>query len=184
VIDARGGSNSGNSGGGGSGGAIRLVANTINNQGTIYVNGGNGQTTLGYGGGGLVRFEAFTVTGVNGVAGGLGFALSSIPYNLSLPAGGPSTLGVSSVNGVSVNANPFSFPDATINTSSAVPVVISGTNIPSGTTGNLYVFSESAPDQAFPFTLTGTLQSTTATVNVSYPSGGSRGFATVTWKSQ
>jgi hypothetical protein len=63
-------------------------------------------------------------------------------------------------------------------------VVISGSNIPSGTTGNLYIFSETAADQILPFTLTGTLQSTTATVNVPYPSGGSRGFAKAVWTSQ
>jgi hypothetical protein len=82
---------------------------------------------------------------------------------------------------VTVNANPFVFPDVTINTGSPVQVIILGTNIPPGTSGNLYVFSENSPDQVVPFTLTGTLQSTTATVSVPYPSGGSRGFAKAIW---
>jgi len=90
---------------------------------------------------------------------------------------------VTSINGVSINANPFNFPDATVATSTPVPVVITGVNIPPNTTGNLYIFSESAPDQTIPFTLTGTFASTSATVNVPYPSGGSRGFAKAIWVS-
>jgi hypothetical protein len=109
---------------------------------------------------------------------------SSTPYNLALPVGGPSILSVTSVNGTTVRANPFSFPDSTIATGTAVPVVISGTNIPNNTNGNLYIFSENAPDQVISFTLAGTLASTSATVNVPYPSGGSRGFAKVVWTSQ
>ena len=68
-----------------------------------------------------------------------------------------------------------------INTSGAVAVVISGTFIPPNTTGKLSIFSETGADQSISFTLSGTFASTTATVNVTYPAGGSRGFAKVTW---
>jgi hypothetical protein len=167
-------------GGGGSGGAVRLVSNTITNSGGVGAAGGEGGTNSAptNGGTGIVRFEGFNVT-----TGGLG-PLTSIPYSLALPVGGPSTVSVTSVNGISVNANPFSFPDATIATGAAVQVVISGINVPSGTMGNLYIYSETAADQTIQFTLTGSLASTTANVNVPYPSGGSRGFAKAVWTSQ
>ena len=180
VLDARGGAGGNGTGGGGSGGAVRLVSNTITNNGTVVVGGGlaGGDNGSQAGGSGIVRFEGFAVnTGaVNGTT-----ALTSTPYSLALPIGGPSNVSITSVNNIAVNANPFSFPDTTISTGTAVPVIISGVNVPSGTSGNLYIFSETAPDQVIPFTLTGSLQSTTATVNVSYPSGGSRGFAKVIW---
>ena len=99
---------------------------------------------------------------------------------LALPTGGSSSLTVSSVKGVTISANPFTFPDTAINTSEAVPVVISGTNIPPNTTRKLSIFSETGADQSISFTLTGTFASTTATVNVTYPAGGSRGFGRVT----
>jgi hypothetical protein len=159
---------------------VRLASNTVTNNGSVLGGGGlpGGDSGSQAGGAGIVRFEGFTVVAgtVNGTA-----AQTSTPYNLALPIGGPSVISITSVNNVTVNANPFSFPDSTISTGSAVPVVISGVNVPSGTTGTLYVFSETAPDQVIPFTLTGSLQSTTATVNVSYPSGGSRGFAKAVW---
>jgi hypothetical protein len=161
-------------GGGGGGGAVRLVANTLSivNFGITVAGGANN------GGGGIIRLEGFTVTG------GIGGAIISTPVSISLPTGGTSTISVTKVNNIAINANPFSFPDVTINTGSPVPVIISGVNIPPGTTGNLYIYGETTADQVIPFTLTGTLQSTVATVNVSYPSVGSRGFAKVTWTGQ
>lgn len=176
-INAQGGVGGGNYSGGGSGGAVRLVSNQITSVSISVAGngGGSGGTT---GGGGLVRLEAYTLSD-NGESGGT--LITSIPYNLSLPVGGLSTVSVTSVNGVAINANPFNFPDAAIATAVAVPVVISGVNVPPGTMGDLYVFSETAADQVFPFTLAGTIASTTATVNVPYPAGGSRGFAKATW---
>jgi hypothetical protein len=161
--------------------AIRLVANTIAINCFLNTNGGIGVGSAGEisshdGAAGVARLEAFTVS--------TGQSATSTPVSISLPVGGPALVSVTKVNNVAINANPFSFPDITINTGSSVPVVISGVNIPPGTTGNLYVFGETTADQTIPFTLTGTLQSTTATVNVSYPSVGSRGFAKVTWTGQ
>jgi hypothetical protein len=168
--------------GGGSGGAVRLVANTVsftnNISGESGVNAAGGSPN---GGGGIIRLEAFTETGGTGSAQTV---IVSTPVSISLPTGGTSTINVTKVNNIAINANPFSFPDVTINTGSPVPVIISGVNIPPGTTGNLYIYGETTADQVIPFTLTGTLQSTAATVSVSYPSVGSRGFAKVTWTGQ
>lgn len=190
-VKAYGGNGSNNYGGAGSGGAIRLVSNSITaNSGIVVCGGLPGSGGSGLGGGGIARVEAFSyianigVAACNSSADQVGTLYTSVPYNLALPTGGASLVSVTSVNGTTINANPFTFPDATINTGSSVPVIISGANVPAGTQGNLYIFSESAPDQMLPFTLAGTLQSTTATVNVPYPAGGSRGFAKATWKSQ
>ncbi|MDX2149369.1 MAG: hypothetical protein SFV54_01445 [Bryobacteraceae bacterium] len=133
-----------------------------------------------------MRYEAYALSGTTGardcaINTSAGIALTSLPYNVAPPVAGPSTISVTSVNGITINANPFVFPDATINTSAPVPVVITGANVPPGTAGTLVIYSESAPDQTLPFTLTGTLASTTATVNVTWPTGGSRGFARAIW---
>ncbi len=168
--------------GGGSGGSVRLVSNSIT------FNGGSGINVFGGSGSSNGACGSPTGSPANSGANGLARAecfngCDSAPYALNLPANGVSSVSVTSVNGTAVNANPFTFPDVTVATSSPVSVVISATNIPPGTTGNLYIYSETAPDQILPFTLAGTLASTTATVSVTVPPGGSRGFAKVTWMS-
>jgi hypothetical protein len=88
---------------------------------------------------------------------------------------------VASINGTTINANPFSFPDTTINTGSPVPVVINATNLPTGATVTLYVISDSQANQAISVTLAGNTQASSGTVNVTFPPGGSRGFVKATW---
>jgi hypothetical protein len=182
------GAGGGDLAGAGSGGAIRLVSNVVTNsvgggcQGSFYVRPPGGGAPSG-----LVRFEGYTVN-VVGAAGGcgvLGNSVTSTPHNVAIPTGGISMISVTSINGMPINANPFNFPDATIATGSTVSVVISGTNIPPNTSGTLYIFSENAADQTFPFTLTatGAPNQTSATISVSYPVGGSRGFARAVWVS-
>jgi hypothetical protein len=178
-IKANGGNGDPQYSGGGSGRAIRLVSNKITNNGNINVTGGVSARAFA-GASGLVRLEAFTIA-VGSISGN---SLTTPPYGLALPTGGSPNLTVSSVNGVTINANPFTFPDIPINTSSAVPVVITGNFIPNNTTGKLNIFSETGADQSISFTLTstgGSQTATSATVNVTYPAGGSRGFAKVTW---
>jgi hypothetical protein len=99
-----------------------------------------------------------------------------VPFALNLPTIPPPVITVTSINGVPINANPFSFPDTTINTSSPVPVVISATNVPVASTVTLYLLSDVQPNQNIPVTLTGNNQSSSATVQVTFPPGGSRGF--------
>ncbi len=178
VINASGGNDdiTNSYGGGGSGGSIRLVSNKITNSGHIFVVGGSAQNSYP-GTFGLVRLEAFTIN-PGSIAGN---SVTSLPYRLALPTGGSPSLTVSSINGTTINANPFTFPDLPINTSSTVPVIISASLIPPNTTGTLSVFSETGADQSISFTLTGSFAASTATVNVTFPAGGSRGFAKVTW---
>jgi hypothetical protein len=89
---------------------------------------------------------------------------------------------VTSINGTPINANPFSFPDITLNSSSPITVAIQAQYIPVGTIPKLTVFSESGADQVINGTpLAGTLQSSTSTATVTFPMGGSRGFVKATW---
>ena len=174
----------GNGGGrrcGGSGGAVRLVANNVtlqnpNNGGVIDVRA-NGGSYCKAGSGpssGILRIE----TNDNRFNAGylLGPSINSVPFSLNLPTQLQPNITVSKINGVTFNANPFSFPDTTINTNTPVPVIITATNVPLASTVTLYILSDTAANQTISVTLTGTDQASTATVNVTFPSGGSRGF--------
>jgi len=106
----------------------------------------------------------------------------SPPFQIVLPATPPSSVRVASIAGIPINANPFSFPDAVINSSSPVAVVIEARYVPPGTVPKVFVFSENVADQAVTApALAGTLQLSTSTVNVTIPAGGSRGFVKLTW---
>jgi hypothetical protein len=158
----------------GSGGAVRLIAGaiTIAQGGTVRVVSAGTQS-------GFARLESFQLTLQGGVAGSY---TTSMPLQVALPTTGPSFVKVTSVNGIAINANPFTFPDVTINTSSPVPVVMQGTNVPPGAIPTLYIVSETGPDQVITApALEGTLQSSTSTVNITYPAGGSRGLVRVSW---
>jgi hypothetical protein len=85
---------------------------------------------------------------------------------------------------MSINANPFSFPDATINSATPVPVVIKATNTPATATVMLYTLSDTAANQQItipPASISGTNASWTATVPVLFPTGGTRGFVKAIW---
>jgi hypothetical protein len=184
TIGANGGaaglSNAGYGGGGAAGGAIRLVSNTITGSGSLNAYGGSGPYwAYGAGGPGTIRREAYT----DSFAGSINATLyQDVPAPLFLPTVGPPSIIVTSINGTTINENPFSFPDLNINTGSSVPVVITANNIPVGTVPTLYVFSETG-DQALPCTggLQGTLAVSTCTVNLTFPTGASRGFVKATW---
>jgi hypothetical protein len=175
VIYASGGSG-GSRGCGGAGGAVRLIANSIigQNDNGINVNAGGGSACKVNPQTGLARVEGNSISWGNNWGGGPN--ISSVPFALNLPTVPPPVLTVTSINGVAINANPFSFPDKTINTSSPVPVVISATNVPLASSVTLYLISDVQPNQAIPVALTGTDQSSTATISVTFPPGGSRGF--------
>ena len=162
----------------GSGGAIRLISNTINTSGILDVSFGGSTLTAPFAG--LIRIESFQ----GSVAGNLrGPSIKSVPFILSLPATSPSAVTVTSINGIAINANPFSFPDALINAPGPVTVSIQAQYIPPGTVPKLIVFSEAGPDQTITGTpLLGTLQSSTSTATVTFPpNAGSRGFVKAIW---
>lgn len=172
-----GGPSSCGGGGGGSGGAIRLMA-------PIIAGSSNGADSIsvlagGYASNGKIRLEAFTDTYVGVVRSPIS---RSVPFAIALPASAPGSLTVTSINGVTINANPFSFPDTTINSSGPVTIKIQAQYIPPGTVPKLTVFSDTGADQVIACSpLSGTLQSSTSTATVTFPTGGSRGFVKATW---
>lgn len=172
--------------GGGAGGGIRLAAPTITGGGTLtataYACGG------ACGGPGFVRLEAFTddfhgtfaPPGFNGTPESMGS-----PFSTFIPTNGPPSLKIVSVNGVSVTQPPtgnLATPDATINATSPVAVSLQAANIPPGTVLTLHVFSDDDMDQTVHTTpLLGTLQSSTATATLTFPSGFSLASVKATW---
>ena len=185
AINAPGGNNVNacfNAGGSGAGGAVRLVANTIQGNGNVNVSGaGACNVAIQAGGSGFARFESNNLGGVN-VSGP---NTRSTPFALNLPTTPAPSMKVTSINGQTINSNPFIFPDLTINTTAQVPVTIQAQYVPAGTIAKIYVFSEVGADQVInigPLTATGTDQTlTTATANITYPPGGSRGYVKATW---
>ena len=160
---------------------MRLVANSLigSNQGFIYVDYAGGGVCKSQPQYGLARVEAVSYnSGINFQGGP--FVLS-LPFQLNLPTVPPPVITVSSINGIPINANPFSFPDATINTAQPVPVVINATNMPVAATVTMYLLSDTAANQSIPVTMTGTTQSSAATVSVTFPAGGTRGFVKANW---
>jgi hypothetical protein len=181
-IYASGGSGGGR-GCGGAGGAVRLVTNLIsgvNSSFGIIVAAGTGNVCKSAAQPGFARLE--TNSFANFSTGNVtGPAVTSLPFSLNLPSSPPPVITVASINGQPFNANPFSFPDTTINSTTPVPVVIKATNLPVNATVTLYLLSDTSPNQAIQVTLSGNSTSSTATVPVLFASGGTRGFVKATW---
>ena len=188
IISADGGNGQyGSQGGCGSGGAIRLVSNTITASGTLsaigyYTTGGTSAGTPGQ-----IRLEATTIN-FTGTLCDSSYACStplaeSNPLPLLVPTTRQPSVQVTQINGMKITENPATFPDATINTSSPVPVVITAHQVPMGTVPILYIFSETQDLDAQPCSggLQGTLATSTCTVNIIYPPTDSRGFVRATW---
>ena len=183
-------------GGAGSGGAIRLIAPTITDiaqgdgapicgRGVLLASGYVG---LNIGQNGVIRIEAFN-TNVNfgcvassgALASGTA-VLTSLPFSGAVPTGGPSVLKVTSINGIAINANPFSFPDAVINSGGPVTVTVQAQNIPVGTVPTIIVTSELGGTQSVSCSpLQGTLQQSTCSASITFATGGSHGFVKATW---
>lgn len=188
AINASGGG-SGGWGGAGSGGAVRLVAPNITT-GSFDVRGGesNGSFPL-TGGAGWVRLEGNQITpATTGVNPASSLAKGALPHPSTLrPA---SSVRVTAIDGIIVSPDPsgnFQVPDAVINNAEAVNVDIQATGIPPGTSVTLWVYPEIPVDSTTVYlptvqaTLTGTLQSSTATAAFQFPYGVSRGFIRANW---
>lgn len=171
-------------GGGGSGGGIRLVAPVITGAGSLNVLGGGGGTGLNGSGGasGIIRIETFTDNFRGPINGP--FSVGE-PFALFLPTTPPPSVSIISVNGVALPQPPTGnvvTPDSTIDTLSPVQITIQASFIPPGTVITLHVFSDNNTDQTVQTTpLLGALQSSTATANVTFPSGFSLNFVKATW---
>jgi hypothetical protein len=53
--------------------------------------------------------------------------------------------------------------------------------MPTNATVTLYLLSDTSANQAIPVALQGNTTSSTATLQVTFPSGGTRGFVKATW---
>jgi hypothetical protein len=173
------------SGGGGAGGGIRLLAPTLNGSGTLSALAGlgGGFNSNNRGANGAIRLEAFTDNFVGSLSG-TAFTLGS-PFSTFVPATGPPSIAIATINGVNVSQTPtgnLATPDASIDTTSPVQMTVQAKFIPPGTVVTLHVFSDNGTDQTVQTTpLQGTLQSSTATATVTFPSGFSLQFVKATW---
>jgi len=180
LIQAQGGTggNSGNScgiGAGGAGGNVRIVAQEIVGSGVIYVNGANrGNGTGPASPGGYVRFEASFNTYSGQIVGAVGGSFVIFP-TAPLPANQPQ-LRISSIGGEAAPAAPsasLSSPDITFQTAvGTVPLVVSASNVPVGTTVTIRVTPAiGSPTTAVTGPLSGPVDNLTAQANVILPPG-------------
>lgn len=165
-------------GGGGAGGAIRLVANNITGGGTLNVSGGPGHTsTVGAGGSGYIRAEAYDFSGFNPIISPADANFSLATPNPAIPANLPQ-LQITSVAGIAPPATPVgSFngvSDITVPTAQVNPVTValSAANIPIGTTVQVKVTPEyGASTTVQSSALAGSQASSTATASITLPTG-------------
>jgi len=159
-------------GGAGSGGGIRLVTNTIAGTGSIYA--------------AVIRLEAFNSSSQFSISGS---ETSDTPTGpLVLPTVAQPSITITSINSVAAPATPMasvSSPDVTFNSANPVTLAVQATNIPVGTVVTLHLYSDNTgTDQTVQTTpLAGTLQSSTATASVTFPSGYSMNYVKATWTS-
>jgi hypothetical protein len=175
TINANGGAGGSSEGGGGAGGGVRLVATTLaGSGGSLTVAGGAGGTGTysngGAGSAGRIRLEAYTFTAA------ITFSVApsiTVPGSTTL-AGNP-TLSLTSVAGVAAPANPggaYGAPDITLpnTTTNPVSVALAASNIPLGTTVNVFVTpQEGTASSATSTGLAGSLASSTAAASVTIP---------------
>lgn len=163
------------SGGSGSGGAIRVVANTVSGSPCLNVFSGPDNFNVPTGSSGIIRIEGFDLsqyvprcsTNEQTLGQPNPVTLSNAP-----------TLRIASVGGVAAPANPSGSsnapPDVVVPSSvpNPVQVVVNGTNLPSGTTIQVKLTPETGNPTTVTGTLSGSTASSTATVNMTLPTGG------------
>ncbi len=176
--------------GGGSGGAIHLVAPSLSGGGLESVNGGasGGQAS---GGPGWIRLEGFVITGLTGFNPSTAVVTRGTPVNPTAfrPVG---SIRVSAVDGIPVALTPtgsLTLPDVSISKLTPVSIEIEAHGIPPGTIVTLQIFSQTPTDLntvnvTTTAPLVGTLQSSNATFQFTFPYGFSRGFVRATWTPQ
>ena len=175
-----GGRSNGSNGGSGSGGAIHLIAPSISGGGQLYTFAGGDLSQ----GSGYVALNAAnnTFSGIDNYGPVTKGPLFSppLPTPSTLPA-----LTIASVNGVNVAQPPhgaFQTADVTINASNTVAVAITASGVPLGTVVKLLIQSEFGTDQSVNCTpLAGSVASSSATCNASFPTSWSHILASVSW---
>jgi hypothetical protein len=164
------------SGGSGSGGAIRIVANIVSGNPCLDVSSGPDNFNVPTGSPGIIRIEGFDLTQYVPRCSTSEQTLGQ-PNPVTLP--NTPTLVIASVGGVAAPANPLGLingaPDIIVPTSvpNPVPVVVNGTNLPSGTAIQVKLTPETgATATTVGGNLSGSTASSSVTVNVPLPAGG------------
>jgi hypothetical protein len=203
-----GGLGTGYAGGAGSGGTIGLYAPTILDtgsgdstcvgngvaHGTLWAGANTGAVN---GSNGVIRLEATTLTvdvtdcvgtGPGDPAGPATVQTGPlVALSINSQNGLLTQISVASVNGVIVGNSSFiypaGFPNATISSPAAVTVNVAAQNIPVGTIPQIIVTSmNSGITQATSCpALAGTFGSSTSSCSVTFPAGGSYGYAKAVW---
>lgn len=172
---------------GGSGGSIHLLAPRIEGVGSINAAGGYvpnwGVPAASVG---RIRIETYDYAFTGSIDP---TPTRGTPYKIYTATNSPSPhLKVTTVDGVAVASNPlgsFKFPDVVISNGKTVTVQIEAHNVPVGTVAHLRVTSENSNDQNIDSTpLAGTLETSTATVQVTLPPGFSNGLVDAQWMPQ
>ena len=113
------------------------MSNTISRSGLLVANGGFSPANSGQAG--RIRLEAYTISFTGSIQG---TQSQSAPFPLLQLTAGPATAKVISIGGTPINPNPNTFPDITVNSVSALPVVIQAHNIPATATINLTILNQ------------------------------------------
>ena len=183
AIDARGGAggrSNNHAGGGGSGGAVHLQSPIIAGCGTHLLISGGASPYPGPGSSGRIRLDTTSLRSVTSDPAG---ALTGPLVNIPLPTAAP-VVRLTSIGGQPTPANPsagYTVPDVNIDSSAAVPVAVAASYIPVGTPVTLILIPDVGSDLTANMTLAGTLENSTATVNVAIPRGVSRLFVRAVW---
>jgi hypothetical protein len=165
---AGGGGQGQNYGGDGSGGGIRLVANTINNNGSISAmppRTYNLSAWLSFAGVGRIRIESYNLS-----LGSMNpYPSITLPNAVVMP--NIPSLSITQINGVLVPpaaTGSYTSPDISLPaaTSSPVSVDVSAANIPVGTSVEIDAVPQSGSSSSVTTTLVGTDASSTASANL------------------
>lgn len=155
----------GKGGGGGSGGGIKLVANEISGNGNIIAIGGAGNQS-GAGGAGRIRLETYVNNRTVSTNPPYTYGLPTSVFPVSQPS-----LSITSIAGTPVPPNPtgaYNQLDMLLQSSTTNPVAVdvSASNIPVGTTVNVWVIPQYGNATSAAAILSGTDQSSTASASV------------------
>ncbi len=173
--------------GGGSGGGVRLIASLLAGSGNININGGQGgfgtgNVNGGGGGHGRVRLEGDEIIFSGTVTPNTITSVSLSTPEPIIPANFP-TVRISSVAGNAVPANPTGANDIVLPSTLSNPVTVefTATQVPTGSTIELSLVPTTSGNRTTVTSgaLTGSLESSTASVEVTLPTGASTLLASI-----
>jgi hypothetical protein len=185
-ISANGGSAVDGSGAsGGSGGAIRLVSKIVTGNGRLTTDGGSTWWwDSSPSSSGRTRIETLGST-FTGLISGEITSVTMMPEPILLPSSGSPVIRIASVDNLPVPSTPrgiFTPADITINKPLPVAIAIEGKNIPIDTKVTITVLNETeGPIVIESSPLAGTMDSSTATVDLKFPTGFSQIFTYAKW---